>query len=60
MGKLFTQPVERSIQPIIKLMDNPPSQPLIAWDRTKPVDLDLPTLSKKDALKLYQLTKHIL
>jgi hypothetical protein len=60
MGKLFAQPVERSIQPIIKLMDNPPSQPLIAWDRTKPVDPDLPTLSKKDALKLYQLTKHIL
>ncbi|WP_433939867.1 SDR family NAD(P)-dependent oxidoreductase [Paenibacillus lautus] len=60
MGKLFAQQVERSIQPIIKLMDNPPSQPLIAWDRTKPVDLDLPTLSKKDALKLYQLTKHIL
>ncbi|GAA0351546.1 SDR family NAD(P)-dependent oxidoreductase [Bacillus horti] len=60
MGKLFAQPVEKSIQPIIKLMDNPPSQRLIAWDRTKSLDLTLPTLSKEDALKLYNLTKHIL
>lgn len=60
MGKLFAQPVEKSIQPIIQLMDNPPAQSLIAWDRTKAVDLSLPTLNKEDALKLYDLTKHIL
>jgi NAD(P)-dependent dehydrogenase (short-subunit alcohol dehydrogenase family) len=34
MAKLFSQPVEKSIQPIIKLMDNPPPQPLIAWNQT--------------------------
>ncbi|WP_438444895.1 SDR family NAD(P)-dependent oxidoreductase [Gorillibacterium sp. sgz5001074] len=60
LGKLFAQPVEKSIQPIIQLMDSPPLQPLIAWDRTKAVDLNLPTLSQKEAQKLYQLTKHIL
>ncbi|WP_108992767.1 SDR family NAD(P)-dependent oxidoreductase [Paenibacillus agaridevorans] len=60
MGKLFAQPVDKSIQPIIKLMDHPPSQPLIAWDRTKAVDLSLSTLNKLDAMKLYQLTKHLL
>ncbi|WP_459965125.1 SDR family NAD(P)-dependent oxidoreductase [Paenibacillus sp. JCM 10914] len=60
MGKLFAQPVDKSIGPIIKLMDNPPSQPLIAWDRTKAVDLSLPTLNKQDAMKLYRLTQHIL
>lgn len=60
MGKLFAQPVKKSIQPIIRLMENPPPQSLIAWDRTKSVDLSLPTLKKEDALKLYDLTKHIL
>ena len=60
MGKLFAQPVDKSIQPIIKLMDNPPPQPLIAWDRTKALNLSLPTLNKQDAMRLYQMTKHIL
>jgi len=60
MGKFFAQPVSKSIQPIIELMDQPTPQSLIAWDRTKAVDLSLPTLNKSDAMKLYQLTKHIL
>ncbi len=60
MGRLFAQPVNKSIRPMITLMDNPPPQPLIAWDRTKAVDLSLPTLNKADAMKLYQLTKHVL
>jgi NAD(P)-dependent dehydrogenase (short-subunit alcohol dehydrogenase family) len=60
MGELFAQPVERSIRPIIRLMDNPPPQPLIAWDRNRPVNLSLPTLDKTNALKLYELTKHLL
>jgi hypothetical protein len=60
MGGLFAQPVERSIRPIIRLMDDPPPQPLSAWDRGRPVDLSLPSLDKADALKLYELTKHLL
>jgi hypothetical protein len=52
--------VERSIQPMIRLMDDPPPQPLIAWDRNRPVDLSLPSLDKTNALKLYEMTKHLL
>lgn len=60
LGKLFAQPVEKSIQPVIKLIDNPPQQPLIAWDRTKPVDLNLPSLNATNAQRLYKLTEHLL
>lgn len=60
MGRLFARPVERSIQPMIRLMDDPPPQPLIAWDRDRPVDLSLPTLDRTNALRLYELTKHLL
>lgn len=59
MGKLFAKPVEKSIQPIIELMNNPPKQPLIAWDRTKPVDLSLKTFNSTNARRLYELTKHL-
>ena len=60
MGSLFARPVERSIQPIIRLMDDPPPQPLIAWDRERPVDLSLPTLDRANALRLYEMTRHLL
>lgn len=57
MGKLFAQPVEKSIQPIIHLMDNPPLQPLIAWDRTRPVELSIKSLNAANASRLYEMTK---
>lgn len=60
MGKLFAQSVEESIEPILSLMDNPLVPALSAWDRAKAVDLRLPTLNKEDAMKLYNITKHIL
>ncbi|MDF2925126.1 MAG: short-chain dehydrogenase/reductase [Paenibacillaceae bacterium] len=60
MGKLFAQPVEKSIQPIIRLMDNPPPQTLVAWDRTKPVSLKLETLNKENAVRLYEMTKSLI
>lgn len=59
MGRLFAQPVEKSIQPIIELMDNPPKQPLIAWDRKEPLDLTLKTFNITDALRLYEMTKYL-
>lgn len=58
-GKFFAQPVEKSIQPIIELMNNPPKQPLIAWDRSKPVDLSLKTFNPENAQRLYEMTKHL-
>lgn len=60
MGKLFAKPVEKSIQPIIRLMENPLPQPLIAWDRNKPVDLSLPSLNPDKARRLYEWTKHLI
>lgn len=59
MGMLFAQPVEKRIQPIIELMNNPPKQPLIAWDRTKAVDLSLKTFNPENAQRLYEMTKHL-
>lgn len=60
IAKFFAQPVEKSIQPAIRLMDNPPPQPLVPWDRDRALDLGLPTLNKENAEKLYQMTKHVL
>ncbi|XID90364.1 SDR family NAD(P)-dependent oxidoreductase [Paenibacillaceae bacterium WGS1546] len=60
MGKLFARPVEKSIQPIIRLMDNPLPQPLIAWDRNKPVDLSIDSLNPAKAQRLFELTKHLI
>lgn len=60
LARLFAQPVEESIQPIIELMDDPPDQPLIAYDRRTPVDLSLPTLDPATARRLYELTRHLL
>lgn len=60
MGKLFAKPVEKSIQPIIRLMDNPLPQPLIAWDRNKPVNLSIDSLNPAKAERLFELTKHLI
>lgn len=59
MAILFAQPVEKSIQLIIQLLDNPPQQPLIAWDRTHAVDLSLTSLDPANAQRLYEATKHL-
>ncbi|MNM37300.1 short chain dehydrogenase [compost metagenome] len=58
MGSFFAQPVEKSILPIIKLMDNPPNHSLIAWDRTKPIEL-YNAINISDAQRLYELTKNL-
>ncbi|MNW13452.1 hypothetical protein D3C71_2114110 [compost metagenome] len=59
MARLFAQSVETSIQPVIKLMEHPPEQPLIPWDRNSPVDLSLKSLRLNDARRLYDLTRHL-
>nr|SBO96666.1 putative oxidoreductase [Nonomuraea gerenzanensis] len=60
LAKLFAQPVQKSIQPIIELMENPPAGRLLAYDRRTPVDLTLPTLDPANARRLYDLTSHLL
>ncbi|MFG1688506.1 SDR family NAD(P)-dependent oxidoreductase [Nonomuraea sp. NPDC049269] len=60
LAKVFAQPVGKSIQPIIELMDDPSGQGLLAYDRRTPVDPGLPTLDLGDARRLYELTSHLL
>ncbi|WP_211215348.1 SDR family NAD(P)-dependent oxidoreductase [Actinoalloteichus spitiensis] len=59
MGALFARSVSTSIAPIIRLIDEPSDQRLIAWDRTKPVDLGLSSLDPGDARRLFDLTRHL-
>jgi NAD(P)-dependent dehydrogenase (short-subunit alcohol dehydrogenase family) len=60
LARLFAQPVAKSIQPIIELMDDPPEGTLLAYDRREPIDLSLPTLDPGDARRLYDLTSRLL
>ncbi|MFI7612929.1 SDR family NAD(P)-dependent oxidoreductase [Nonomuraea terrae] len=60
LAKAFAQPVEKSIRPIIDLMDDPPGTGLLAYDRRTPLDPSLPTLDPAAARRLYDLTSHLL
>ncbi|WP_219463951.1 SDR family NAD(P)-dependent oxidoreductase [Nonomuraea rhizosphaerae] len=60
LAKVMAQPVDRSIQPIIELMDDPPGKGLLAYDRRTPVDPSLPTLDPERARRLYEQTRHLL
>ncbi|XXX72107.1 SDR family NAD(P)-dependent oxidoreductase [Sorangium sp. So ce134] len=60
LAKLFAQPVEKSIQPIIDLMDDPPAGRLLAYDRRTSLPTSLPTLDGAAAQRLYDRTRHLL
>ncbi|WP_437336147.1 hypothetical protein [Sorangium sp. So ce394] len=60
LAKLFAQPVEKSIQPIIDLMDDPPAGRLLAYDRRTPLPTSLPTLDPAVAQRLYDRARHLL
>ncbi|GAA4631535.1 hypothetical protein GCM10023196_061340 [Actinoallomurus vinaceus] len=52
--------METSIRPIVEWIDEPPSAPLSAVDRGRPVDPSLPTLDTNDAERLAVLTEELL
>ncbi|MCO5972029.1 SDR family NAD(P)-dependent oxidoreductase [Actinoallomurus soli] len=54
------RPVEASIRPIVEWVDEPPSAPLTAIDRGRPVDRSLSTLDTNDAERLAALTEDLL
>ncbi|RFS87422.1 SDR family NAD(P)-dependent oxidoreductase [Actinomadura spongiicola] len=60
LARVKARPVETAIRPIVEWIDEPPSAPLTAVDRGKPVDLSLPTLDKHDAERLAKLTEELL
>ena len=54
------RPVERAIAPVHDFLDSPPTVPLTAVDRGKPVPLDLKTLDPGAARRLADATEQIL
>ncbi|GAA3558795.1 hypothetical protein GCM10022419_044210 [Nonomuraea rosea] len=61
LAKVMAQPVGKSIQPIIELMDEPPAgRGLLAYDRRTPVPASTPTLDPGNARRLYEQTRHLL
>jgi hypothetical protein len=59
-ARVFARPVEESVAPIHDFIDNPPSVPLTAIDRNKPVPLTLATLDPGDAARLAHVTTALL
>jgi NAD(P)-dependent dehydrogenase (short-subunit alcohol dehydrogenase family) len=59
-ARVSARPVEDSVAPIHDFIDNPPSAPLTAFDRDKPVPLTLPTLDPGSAERLARRTAALL
>lgn len=60
MYKIIGKPVEKSIVPIIELLDTPPSLALSAYRERKALALSLATYNKENAKKLYTITAELL
>jgi hypothetical protein len=60
LALFFARPVDRSIVPILEWIDQPPTEPLTAIDRGKPVDLSLKTLDPGAARRLATYTENLL
>lgn len=58
--KVIGKPVEKAIEPIIKLLENPPSVPLSAFMQAKEVSLTMGTFNKDNAKKLYIITQGLI
>ena len=59
-ARLSARSVEASVAPVNDFIDRPPSVPLTAFDRGKPVSLDLPTLDPGNAGRLARVTATLL
>jgi NAD(P)-dependent dehydrogenase (short-subunit alcohol dehydrogenase family) len=60
LEKVIARPVERSVRPVVGLIDAPPTAPLTAIDRGKPVDLGLRTFDPDNARRLAAATRELL
>ncbi|MFJ2828266.1 SDR family NAD(P)-dependent oxidoreductase [Streptomyces sp. NPDC087263] len=60
LAKFFARPVADAVQPIVRWIDRPPTDPLSAIDRGKPVDKTLKTLNPDDAARLAAYTEDLL
>jgi NAD(P)-dependent dehydrogenase (short-subunit alcohol dehydrogenase family) len=60
LAKFFARPVADSVRPIVEWIDQPPTGPLSAIDRGKPVEKSLKTLNPGDAARLAAYTESLL
>ncbi|MFD4527007.1 SDR family NAD(P)-dependent oxidoreductase [Streptomyces sp. NPDC058470] len=60
LAKFFARPVADAVRPIVRWIDRPPTDPLSAIDRGKPVDKTLKTLNPDDAARLAAYTEDLL
>lgn len=58
--KKFGKPVEKSIVPIIDLMDSPPAEPLSAFVEGKRISVEHKYFDKDSATRLYEITQELL
>jgi NAD(P)-dependent dehydrogenase (short-subunit alcohol dehydrogenase family) len=59
-ARVSARPIAESVAPIHGFIDSPPSAPLTAIDRDKPVPLTLGTLDPDDAERLAEVTRTLL
>jgi hypothetical protein len=59
-ARLAARTIEESVAPVHDFIDRPPSAPLTARDRDRPVPLTFPTLDPADAARLAQVTSALL
>ncbi|OLF18963.1 SDR family NAD(P)-dependent oxidoreductase [Actinophytocola xanthii] len=60
LARVAARPVAEAIEPIHGFLDHPPREALTAVDRGTLVDPSLPTLNRKDALRLARVTEDLL
>ncbi|MFI6133547.1 SDR family NAD(P)-dependent oxidoreductase [Micromonospora sp. NPDC051141] len=60
LASVAARPVARAIAPVHEFLDSPPTVPLTAVDRGRPVPLDLKTLDPTAARRLAGMTEQIL
>lgn len=60
LGAFFARPVADAVRPVVEWIDRPPSEPLSAVDRGKPVPKSLKTLDPGDAARLATYTESLL
>jgi hypothetical protein len=60
LAAVAARPVERAVAPIVEWVDQPPSAPLTAVDRSTVLDLGLATLDPSEARRLRDYTESLL
>ncbi|WP_345025811.1 SDR family NAD(P)-dependent oxidoreductase, partial [Streptomyces sedi] len=60
LARLFARPVDEAVRPVVRWIDEPPTEPLTAVDRGKPVDRSLATLDPEAAARLADYTEALL